>query len=112
MKSSNGYFRHRRPRTTPSRRAQLLAAFDRSGLSAAAFARQQGIGYTTLCRWRRRQARRATSPTFVEVELAAPANPVELWLEVGAHARLCLTSEVQLELAARFLHHVEALAAC
>jgi hypothetical protein len=48
----------------------------------------------------------------VEVELASPANPVELWLEVGAHARLCLTSEAQLELAARFLHHVEALAAC
>ena len=95
-----------------SRRAQLLAAFDRSGLSAAAFARQQGVRYTTFCSWRRRQAKRTTSPKFVEVELAAPANPVELWVEVGAHARLCLTSEAELELAARFLQQVEALAAC
>jgi hypothetical protein len=56
-------------------------------LSAAAFARQQGIGYTTFCSWRHRQARCTTSPDFVEVELAAPAKPVELWLEgkpVGA----------------------------
>ena len=90
----------------------MLAAFERSGLSAAAFARQQDIGYTTFCSWRHRQAKRSTPPNFVEVEVASPADPVELWLEVGAHARLCLTSEAQLELAARFLHHVEALAAC
>jgi hypothetical protein len=44
MKSLNGFARHRRRRTSPSRRTELLAAFDRSGLSAAAFARQQGIG--------------------------------------------------------------------
>ena len=81
-------------------------------MSAAAFARRQGIGYTTFCGWRHRQAQSRPSPAFVEVEVCAPAAAVELWLEVGAHARLCLTSEAQLELAAQFLHHVEALGTC
>ena len=81
-------------------------------MSAAAFAREHGIGYTTFCGWRHRQAQSQPSPAFVEVEVSAPAAVVELWLEVGAHARLCLTSEEQLKLAARLLHHVEALSAC
>ena len=42
----------RRSRTTSARRHQLLAEFDRSGLSAAAFAQQHHLAYTTFCRWR------------------------------------------------------------
>ncbi len=95
-----------------AQREQLLAAFEDSGLSAAAFAREHGIGYTTFCGWRHRQAQSQPIPAFVEVEVSAADRTVELWLEVGAHARLCLTSEEQLKLAAQFLHHVEALAAC
>jgi transposase-like protein len=112
MKNSNGLLRHRRPRTPPSRRTQLLAAFDRSGLSAAAFARQQGIGYTTFCGWRHRWAKTEVSPAFVEVEVPEPATAVELLIEVGAHARLRISSAGQAELAARFLHHFNALTSC
>jgi hypothetical protein len=112
MRSSNGYSRHRRQRTAPARRAQLLAAFEHSGLSAAAFARQQGIGYTTFCGWRHRQAKAQPFPAFVEVEVSAPAAAVELWIELGAHARLRVTSAAQVELAARLLHRFHALGTC
>jgi transposase-like protein len=112
MKSSNGVARRRRRRTSPKQRLELLAAFEDSGMSAAAFARQQGIGYTTFCGWRHRQAKAPPFPAFVEVEVAAPAAAVEVWIELGAHARLRLTSAAQVELAARFLHHFHALAAC
>jgi len=112
MKSTNRSLRHRRHRTPPSRRSQLLAAFDCSGLSAAAFARQQGIGYTTFCGWRHRRARVKAIPAFVEVEVPGPAAAVELLIEVGPHARLRLTSAAQMELAARFLHHFNALTSC
>jgi hypothetical protein len=81
-------------------------------LSAAAFARQQGIGYTTFCGWRHRRARVKAIPAFVEVEVPGPAAAVELLIEVGPHARLRLTSAAQMELAARFLHHFNALTSC
>lgn len=32
---------------------QFLADFDRSGLSAVAFARQHGLCYSVFCRWRK-----------------------------------------------------------
>lgn len=35
---------------------QLLDQFQRSGLSAAAFARQQSLCYSVFCRWRKRFA--------------------------------------------------------
>jgi hypothetical protein len=44
-------------RTTGPRRAALLQAFDRSGLSAAAFARQYHLNYTTFCGWRHKRAK-------------------------------------------------------
>lgn len=112
MKSSNGFARRRRRLTSPNRRLELLAAFEDSGLSAAAFARQQGIGYTTFCGWRHRQDKAPPASAFVEVEVSAPAAAIEVWIELGAHARLRLTSEAQLELAARFLHRFHAQGTC
>ena len=112
MKNSLAPVRRRRRRTSRQQRTALLAAFERSGLSAAAFARQQGIGYTTFCGWRHRRARAKAIPGFVEVEVPGPAAAVELVIEVGAHARLRLRSAGQVELAARFLHHFNALASC
>jgi hypothetical protein len=112
MKSSNGSLRDRRQRTPPSRRTRLLAAFDRSGLSAAAFARRHGLGYTTFCGWRHRRAKTKAAPAFVEIEVPGSAAAVELLIEVGTHARLRLSSAGQVELAARFLHRFNALAAC
>lgn len=112
MKNSNGFLRQRRPRTSSRRRTQLLAAFDRSGLSAAAFARQEGLCYTTFCAWRSRRPKPQASPAFVEVEMPAQAATTELCIEVGTHARLRLTSASQIELAVGFLHRFNALTSC
>jgi hypothetical protein len=61
-------------------------------LSAADFARQQQVHYTTFCAWRRQRGQAKTSLPFVEVELAPSATPAALVLEVGA-VRLRLVSE-------------------
>src|SRR5437867_4269640 len=82
--------RFQRRRTDQDQREQLLAAFDRSGLSAAEFARQQGLNYTTFCGWRQHRGQTPTPPAFVQGELAAAVAPVELVIEVGAQARLRL----------------------
>jgi len=102
MKQNRVTPRRRAPRTDAARRSQLLAAFDRSGLSAADFARQQGVPYTTFCGWRQRRDRGQASPAFVQVELDPSAPPSELLIEVGA-ARLRVGSEAQLPLAAGLL---------
>ncbi len=95
----------RRRHTSPQQRTALLAAFQRSGLSAAAFARQQGLRYTTFCNWRQRQGR-SLPPAFVKVEVMEGARPVELLIEIGAQARVQLTSPAQSELAAGLLHQL------
>ena len=112
MKSSNPSPRSRTTRTDPGRRARLLAAFDRSGLSAAAFARRQRVNYTTFCGWRQQRAKAKTSPAFVQVELPAPTTPVELTIELGAHARLHLHSAGQVDLTARLLQAFHATTSC
>ena len=104
MKQNRVTRRRRAPRTDAARRAQLLAAFDRSGLSAADFARQQGVHYTTFCGWRQRRDRGQSSPGFMHVEIPESAPPVELVIEWGGTARVRLTSEAQLPLAAGLLH--------
>ena len=88
----------RKGRVSARERAQLLLEFDRSGLSAAAFAREHGLNYTTFCGWRQRRDQGKGSPVFVEVELPAPSVPVELWVELGTHARLRVQSENQVAL--------------
>jgi len=47
-----------RVRATPERRAAILAEFDRSGVSAAQFARLAGIKYSTFAQWVQRHRRR------------------------------------------------------
>lgn len=110
MKSSNGSPRRVCKLTDARRRVQLLAAFDRSGLSASVFARRHGIRYTTFCGWRQRQAK--ASPGFVQVELPPPAAPIQLLIELGAHTRLRITSTDQIQLAARLLQQLNAPASC
>jgi hypothetical protein len=75
-------------------------------LSAAAFARHHGLHYTTFCAWRRRWDRGQAPPAFVQVELAPPAPPSELVIEVGA-ARLRVGSVAHLPLAARLLQMLQ-----
>ena len=102
MKQNRVFRRRRAARTDAAQRAQLLAAFDRSGLSVTDFAQQHGVHYTTFYAWRRRRDQVKASPAFVQVELDAPTSPAELVLEMGV-VRLRLTSPAQLPLAARLL---------
>jgi hypothetical protein len=112
MKKTRVSPRRREPRPNAVRRAHLLAAFDRSRLSAAVFARQQGIHYTTFCGWRKRQAQGKPSPGFVQVEMPAPTPPLELVIELGRTARLRLTSEAQIPLAAHLLQTLNVSRPC
>jgi hypothetical protein len=88
----------------------LLDAFARSGLSAADFSRRHGLHYTTLYGWQR--ARSKMVPAFVEVDVSSSAVPVELVIELGPAARLRLSSEAQLSLAARLLQTLHAPPPC
>lgn len=89
-----------------------MAAFDCSGLSASAFARQHGIHYTTFCGWRQRRDKGKPSPGFVQVELPEPTPPLELMIELGATVRLRLTTEAQIPLAARLLQALNVSLSC
>jgi hypothetical protein len=52
-----------RLRFTPAQRQELLNAFDRSGLSAMAFARSHGVCYQTFIAWQRKRREQPTLPT-------------------------------------------------
>jgi transposase-like protein len=113
MKTSNGLARPQRARISQTQRAQLLAAFERSGLSAAAFARQHRVHYTTFCGWRQRQTQANPSPGFVQVELSAsPPAVAELVLELGPAARVRITDAGQITLAARRLQALSTPTPC
>jgi hypothetical protein len=92
-------------RTTSSERAKLLTAFDGSGLSAAAFAREHQINYTTFCGWRRRRDK-APAPEFIEVEMPERDVLAGLLVEVGARIRLRISSADQVPLAATLLNQL------
>jgi hypothetical protein len=99
-------------RTTAAERSRLLAAFDRSGLSAAAFARQRALNYTTFCGWRPRRGKADALPAFVQVELPASPESAELVVEWGAQTRLRIRSPGQISWAARLLQDLNAAAPC
>lgn len=110
MKKAKGVSRSVQKSISPKRRADLLAAFDHSGLSAAAFAREHGLNYTTFCGWRER--RRKRFPGFVQVELPAPPASVELVVELGGLARVRLSSPAQIDLAVILIRSLNATPSC
>ena len=112
MKSSSRIPFRRTSGAELARRARLLAAFERSGLSAAAFARQHRLTYTTFCNWRQQRAKAKALPAFVQVELPAPAAPTELTIELGAQARVRVCSASQIELAGELIQALNAKSAC
>ena len=95
-------------RVSSEERKELLAAFERSGLSAAAFARHYGIIYTTFCYWRRQAASLPTSehPRLVEVVQAVPKDPV-VAIELGALCRIQVSNRDQAKLAAVIIRELE-----
>lgn len=103
---------HRTRRTNVAERARLLAAYDRSGLSAASFARQHRIHYTTFCGWRARRSKTNPEPAFVQVELTAPVTADGLIVELGGNARLRIESSGQIALAAQLLQRLNAARPC
>lgn len=110
MKSSHGLLSRRRGRTDAQQRAGWLRAFDGSGLSAAAFAREHSLSYKTVCRWLQQRAKAA--PAFVELELPASSAPGEVVIEWGAHLRVRVRSAEQVELVAHLLQALEDPKAC
>ena len=99
-------------RADATRRAQFLAAFDRSGLSAAAFARRHDLNYTTFCGWRHRRVKAKPSPDFVQVEVPTAAAAAPLVIELGAGARIQINSASQIEMATRLLQRLNPTASC
>lgn len=68
-----------RVRVNPQQRAQILCAFDASGLSARSFAKRYGLKYTTFTNWVSRRentsaAKSAVAPglSLVEAVVAVP----------------------------------------
>lgn len=110
MRKTKGVVRRVQKSVPPKRRADLLAAFDHSGLSAAAFARQHGLNYTTFCGWRERRRKRL--PEFVQVELPTPQPSTGLVVELGGHARVRLSSSTQIDLATRLIRSLNATPSC
>ena len=98
-------------RTSARQRAKLLSAFDRSGLSAAAFARKHQISYTTFCGWRQRRDKTHV-PDFIQVELPESSASSELIVEIGADIRLRIGSVNQIALAAALLGRLGKESAC
>jgi transposase-like protein len=109
MKHPKSLTRHRR--TSPAERAAFLHEFQRSGLSAAAFARQPGLGHSTFYHWRR-QIHTANTPAFVELDLPAAPETEPLLLELGPVPRLRLSSVHQVALAAQLLQALNAPTPC
>ena len=107
MKSSSHGASSQRRRLTATERERLLTELDRSGLTAAAFARERRLTYSTLCHWRRQRVR-GKSVAFAEVEFVSPPVVEPLVIEFGSHARLRLSSPAQVELAVNLLKHFQA----
>lgn len=101
----------RYPRTSPTERAALLREFEGSDLSAAAFARREGVGYSTFYHWRR-QARTTAAPAFVELDLSPAPVTEGLLIELGPVPRLRLKGAHQVALAAQLLQALHAPTPC
>jgi transposase-like protein len=88
-----------RRRTPAERRAELLAAYRASGLTQSAFARREGIRYSTFCTWAQAERKAGRLPVaqagrkcrgpaapggvrFAEVQLPPMPVPVASGLEV------------------------------
>lgn len=91
-----------RLRITPEHRQRLVEEFDRSGISAAQFARLAGLKYSTFAAWVNRQRRARKSPTrgcrtglrLVE----AVVSPAKCGNDSGAGLVLQLPGGVSIEL--------------
>ncbi|NJN05531.1 MAG: hypothetical protein HC814_02805 [Rhodobacteraceae bacterium] len=91
-------------------RESLLDAFEKSGMSGAAFARLHGIRYSTFAYWcyARRKATGPAKDGFQEVIIhaAAPSGPA-LTIELPGGGRFRLERADQLPMARALLRYLE-----
>lgn len=97
-----------RLRYSPDQRRELLEAYDRSGLSAMAFARQHGVSYQTFISWIRKRRQTADvpaaqSPAFAEVMVKPTGSLVPLRVVLPCGAAIELSSRDALPLAIELL---------
>lgn len=102
-----------RRRTPVERRAQLLAAFRQSGLTQSAFAKREGIRYSTFCTWAQAEREAGRLPVappgrkrrvraevrFAEVKLSAMPAAATGGLEVRMPDGTLLRGDSAAELA-------------
>ncbi len=72
-----------RKRCSLAERGELLGRFDAAGLSAKAFARNEGIKYATLLYWLKARKAQGRSQGFVEIA-RAPDFGAERGIEIFA----------------------------
>lgn len=99
-----------RVRRSAGQRAEILAQFDRSGLSGPQFARVAGISYQTLATWIKKRREAAVgpmenangSPVFFMQAVAgsSSAGSAGLELKFGGGASATITTPQQARLAA------------
>ena len=91
--------RRQRVRRTRVQQAELVAEYQRSGISAPEFARLSGIKYQTLCGWLRRSR---PQPAIKWVEAVQAEGPLSLklqfpggaWVEVANHQQVALAAKL------------------
>lgn len=100
-----------RVRRSAGQWAEILVAYDQSGVSAAEFARLVGVKYPTLAGWLHRRGRPGKAPAvrFVEAAVPTPEAPTPLELELPGGVRLRLTEPAQVPLVVALLR---GLASC
>jgi transposase-like protein len=103
-----------RVRTPAARREEIVDDFERSGMSAAAFAKAVGVKYPTLANWiqKRRQARRMTAEKeepggaalkWVEASVECPQARSALVVQLPGGASMAVNDAAQAALAGALL---------
>ena len=97
-----------RVRRSRAQREEILAEFDRSGLSVPAFAKLIGIHYQTLVGWKKARAKQSLAPlepaspvkfleaAIQETSLLSPALGLNVSLPGGVQIQLHHASQVDL----------------
>ena len=72
--------KQRAHRRTPEEWHQLIIACEASGQGQRDFCRDQGLGYSTFCKWKQRLTSDTRSPELDLIEITPPATePTSNW---------------------------------
>jgi transposase-like protein len=101
-----------RVRASKEQRRVILAEFERSGVSAARFAKLTGLKYSTLAGWLQRYGRtkppgRARQVRLLEAVVEQAQPPMALVVELPGGARVGISHVKQVSLAVSLLRGLE-----